>query len=84
MHALFLQPQTKSQFSLLQELAKAMSIPFRLMSPAADTRKDAFLAEVATAGRQARKIADGRMKGQTLDSLLDFIATPVLAKNAKL
>lgn len=71
MQALVLQPQTKSQFSLLQELAKALSIPFRLMSPAADIGKDAFLDEVATAGRQARKIADGQMKGQTLDSLLD-------------
>ena len=71
MQELVLQPQTKSQFSLLQELAKAMSIPFRLMSSATDTGKEAFLAEVATAGRQAQKIADGRMKGQTLDSLLD-------------
>lgn len=70
MQAVVFQPQTQAQFNLLQELAKAMRIPFQLVSPGQDT-KDAFLNEIATAGQQAQQIVSGKLKGQTLDSLLD-------------
>lgn len=71
MQAVVFQPQTQSQFNLLQELARAMSIPFSLLSTAQNETNDKFLAEVAIAGKQAHQILSGEIKGQTLDSLLD-------------
>ena len=71
MQAVVFRPQTKSQFNLLQELAKAMHIPFQLLPAKQAADKDVFLAEVAQAGFEAQQIANAQTEGQTLDSLLD-------------
>ena len=71
MEAVLLQPQTRTQFSLIQQLAKALSIPFTLSHTKDSTASSAFLVEVQTASRQAKQIATGKAKGQTLNDLLD-------------
>ena len=72
MDALVLQPRTRMQVNLLRQLAKAMSIPFSFMSNEDLTQGNtAFFTEIQTAGKQARKIASGKAKGQTLDDLLN-------------
>ena len=71
MDAVVLHPRTHVQFDLLQQLAKAMSIPFSLLSINEEGKDAAFLAEIQTAGKQAQKIAAGKAKGQTLDDLLN-------------
>ena len=72
MEAMVLQPRTRMQVNLFRQIAKALSIPFSFMSTEEIAKGNtAFLAEIQTAGKQARKIAAGKAKGQTLDDLLN-------------
>lgn len=71
MEAVIFQPQTRTQINLLQQLAAAMRIPVSLFSTEDSAKSVAFLMELQTAGMQAKQIAAGHKKGQTLDSLID-------------
>jgi hypothetical protein len=71
MEALVLQPRTRRQANLLRQLAEAMSIPFSLLPASKIEGNPAFLSEIQTAGREARDIAAGKVKGQTLEDLLN-------------
>lgn len=75
MPEILFQPKTQLQLAWLIGHAKELGIPYReFVKPGRSTersRKAEKLAEFAVAGKHARMIAAGKMKGEDAYSLLD-------------
>lgn len=66
-------PKTKNQLNWLLSIASEQGIPYReYVKPAKHVSpKTAFLKEIADAGKHAKMIAQGQMKGNNAYTLLN-------------
>lgn len=67
MNAITMYPSNQSQYDILVSLAREMKMRF---STSESDLKSEFLSSLCTAAREAKKIAAGEVKAESLDDLL--------------